>query len=135
MLHHDIILVIGLLFLVSVLTMLSPRLRVAYPILLVISGLCIAFIPGIPRVAIDPELIFLIFLPPLLYEAAMHTSWPEFWRWRRSIALLGFGLVFFTSVGVAYFAHAFVPGFTLALGFLLGGIISPPPMRWRPPAC
>lgn len=126
LLEHDLILVIGLLFAVSVLTMLSPKLRIAYPILLLLSGLVIAFIPGIPRVAIQPELIFLIFLPPLLYEAAMHTSWHEFWKWRRSISLLGFGLVFFTSVGVAYFTHAFIPGFTLALGFLLGGIISPP---------
>lgn len=124
--HHDLILVIGLLFAVSVLTMLSPKLRIAYPILLVLSGLVIAFIPGIPRVAIEPDLIFLIFLPPLLYEAAMHTSWPEFWKWRRSISMLAFGLVFFTSVGVAYFTNAFVPGFTLAMGFLLGGIISPP---------
>lgn len=124
--HHDIVLVLSLLFAVSVLTMLSPKLRVAYPILLVISGLLIAFIPGIPRVAIEPDLIFLIFLPPLLYEAAMHTSWPEFWKWRRSVSMLAFGLVFFTSVGVAYFTNAFVPGFTLAMGFLLGGIISPP---------
>ncbi len=126
MLHHDLILVIGLLFAVSILTMLSPRLRIAYPILLVISGLIIAFVPGIPRVAVDPDLIFLVFLPPLLYEAAMHTSWPEFWKWKRSIGLLAFGLVFFTSVGVAFFTNAFVPGFTLAMGFLLGGIISPP---------
>lgn len=124
--HHDLILVLGLLFAVSVLAMLSPRLRIAYPILLVVSGLLIPFIPGIPRVAVEPDLIFLIFLPPLLYEAAMHTSWPEFWRWRRSISMLAFGLVFFTSVGVALFTSALVPGFTLALGFLLGGIISPP---------
>lgn len=126
MLHHDLILVIGLLFAVSILTMLSPRLRIAHPILLVISGLVIAVIPGVPHVAIEPDLIFLIFLPPLLYEAAWHTSWPEFWKWRRSISMLAFGLVFFTSVVVAYFTHAFIPGFTLAMGFLLGGIISPP---------
>ncbi len=124
--HRDLILVLGLLFAVSVLTMLSPRLRIAYPILLVLSGLAIPFIPGIPRVAVEPDLIFLIFLPPLLYEASMHTSWPEFWKWRRSIGMLAFGLVFFTSVGVAWFTSSFVPGFTLALGFLLGGIISPP---------
>lgn len=124
--HHDLILVIGLLFAVSVLSMLSPRIRIAYPILLVISGLLIPFIPGIPQVAIEPDLIFLIFLPPLLYEAAMHISWPEFWKWRRSISMLAFGLVFFTSVGVAWFSSVLIPGFTLALGFLLGGIISPP---------
>jgi CPA1 family monovalent cation:H+ antiporter len=88
--------------------------------------LAIAFIPGMPRVSVEPDLILVVFLPPLLYEAAMHIAWPEFWKWRRSISMLAFGLVFFTSVGVAYFTSAVVPGFTLAMGFLLGGIISPP---------
>ncbi|MGV3636186.1 MAG: Na+/H+ antiporter [Flavobacteriales bacterium] len=124
--HHDLLLVIGLLFAVSLLTLLSPKLRIAYPILLVLGGLLIAFIPGIPHVHVDPELIFLIFLPPLLYEAAWFTSWREFWRWRRSISLLAFGLVFFTSLVVGYFTTWLIPGFTLGLGFLLGGIISPP---------
>lgn len=124
--HQDLILVLGLLFVVSILSMLSPRLRIAYPILLVVSGLIIAFLPGMPRISIEPDLILVVFLPPLLYEAAMHISWPEFWKWRRSIGMLAFGLVFFTSVGVALFTHALIPGFTLAMGFLLGGIISPP---------
>jgi len=124
--HHDLLLVIGLLFAVSLLTLLSPKLRIAYPILLVLGGLVIAFIPGIPHVRVDPELIFLIFLPPLLYEAAWFTSWREFWRWRRSISMLAFGLVFFTSLVVGYFTTWLIPGFTLGLGFLLGGIISPP---------
>lgn len=124
--HHDLLLVIGLLFAVSLLTLLSPKLRIAYPILLVLGGLLIAFIPGIPHVRVDPELIFVIFLPPLLYEAAWFTSWREFWKWKRSITMLAFGLVFFTSLVVGYFTHWLIPGFTLALGFLLGGIISPP---------
>ena len=62
----------------------------------------------------------------MLYEAAWYTSWRDFWRWRRPIGLLAFGLVLFTSAIVAYVAQAMIPGFTLALGFLLGGIISPP---------
>lgn len=124
--HHDLLLVIGLLFAVSLLTLLSPKLRIAYPILLVIGGLLIAFLPGMPHVHMEPEMIFLIFLPPLLYEAAWFTSWREFWRWRRSITMLAFGLVFFTSLVVAYATSWLIPGFTLALGFLLGGIISPP---------
>lgn len=124
--HHDLLLVIGLLFAVSLLTLLSPKLRIAYPILLVLGGLVIAFIPGIPHVRVDPELIFLIFLPPLLYEAAWFTSWREFWKWKRSISMLAFGLVFFTSLVVGYFTTWLIPGFALGLGFLLGGIISPP---------
>ncbi|WP_159635851.1 Na+/H+ antiporter [Sphingobacterium composti Ten et al. 2007 non Yoo et al. 2007] len=124
--HHQILLVLGLLFAVIHLVMLAQRIRVAYPIFLVIAGLAISFIPGMPVLHLEPDLIFLIFLPPLLYEAAWYTSWKDFWKWRRPIALLAFGLVFFTSMVVAYASNAFIPGFTLALGFLLGGIVSPP---------
>ena len=108
------------------LIMLGQRIKISYPIFLVIAGLGIGFIPGIPSIAIDPELIFLIFLPPLLYEAAWKTSWNDFWKWKRPIALLGFGLVIFSSCVVAWISESMIPQFTLALGFLLGGVISPP---------
>jgi len=124
--HHSLLLILILLFAVFMLIMLGQRLRISYPIFLVIAGLGFAFIPGIPEISIDPELIFLIFLPPLLYEAAWKTSWNDFWKWRRPIALLGFGLVIFSSGAVAYISSAMIPQFTLALGFLLGGIVSPP---------
>jgi Na+/H+ antiporter len=126
MLHENILLIISLLFAVSMLVMLGQKLQISYPIFLVIGGLLISLIPGIPTVTIDPELVFLIFLPPLLYEAAWYTSWQSFWKWKRPISLLGFGLVLFTSVIIAYFSSEMIPNFTLALGFLLGGIISPP---------
>lgn len=124
--HQQLLYVLSLLFVVFLLVMLAQRLKIAYPIFLVIGGLGISFIPGMPSVSVDPDLIFLIFLPPLLYEAAWYTSWNDFWKWRRPIALLAFGLVFFTSSIVAYTSVAIIPGFTLALGFLLGGIVSPP---------
>lgn len=124
--HDTLLLILGLLFLVFLLVMLAKRIRVAYPIFLVVAGLGISFIPGIPAIHLEPDLIFLIFLPPLLYEAAWYTSWKDFWKWKRPIALLAFGLVFFTSTLVAITANAYIPGFTLALGFLLGGIVSPP---------
>lgn len=124
--HHNLLLILGLLFSVFLLVMVAQRIKIAYPIFLVLAGLGISFIPGIPRIHLDPDVIFLIFLPPLLYEAAWYTSWNEFWKWKRPIALLAFGLVFFTSTVVAYSSVALIPGFTLALGFLLGGIISPP---------
>jgi Na+/H+ antiporter len=124
--HEFLILAIGLILVVSMLVMLGQYLRISYPIFLVIGGLLISFIPGIPSIKIDPELIFLIFLPPLLYEAAWNTSWKEFWRWRRIIGVFAFGLVVFTSGIVAFVSTAMIPGFTLSLGFLLGGIISPP---------
>ncbi|WP_082116039.1 Na+/H+ antiporter [Hymenobacter terrenus] len=126
MLHSTLLLIIGLLFAVFLLVMLGQKLGISYPIFLVLGGLVLSFVPGLPHIAIAPDLIFLIFLPPLLYEAAWYTSWHDFWRWRRPIALLAFGLVAFTSVIVAVVAQAIIPGFTLALGFLLGGIISPP---------
>lgn len=126
MLHDDILLILLLLFAVSVLVMLGQKLRISYPIFLVIGGLLISLIPGMPAININPEIVFLIFLPPLLYEAAWYTSWKQFWRWKRPIGMLAFGLVFFTSLIVAYISQAMIPGFTLALGFLLGGIISPP---------
>jgi Na+/H+ antiporter len=124
--QENLLLIIFLLFVVSMLVMLGQKLRISYPIFLVIGGLLISLIPGIPHVTIDPELVFLIFLPPLLYEAAWYTSWFDFWKNRRPIGLLGFGLVLFTSVIVAYFSSEMIPNMTLALGFLLGGIISPP---------
>jgi len=105
MLKDGLLLVISLLFLVSMLAMLSDKLRISYPIFLVIAGLGISMIPGIPQIRLDPNIVFIIFLPPLLYAAAWNTSWNEFWRMRRPINLLAFGLVLLTAVAVAYVAH------------------------------
>ncbi|RKO71988.1 Na+/H+ antiporter [Sphingobacterium puteale] len=115
-----------LVLLITMLIMLAKKIQVAYPVLLVVAGLLISFIPGVPPIKIEPELIFIIFLPPLLYEAAWSTSWKELWRWRRIIFSFAFVVVFFTALSVAIFANYFIPGFSLALGFLLGGIVSPP---------
>lgn len=115
-----------LVLLITMLIMLAKKIQVAYPVLLVLAGLLISFIPGVPPIKIEPELIFIIFLPPLLYEAAWSTSWKELWRWRRIIFSFAFVVVFFTALSVAVFANYFIPGFSLALGFLLGGIVSPP---------
>ena len=106
--------------------MVGQKLKISYPIFLVLAGLIIGFIPGMPHIKIDPNLVFLLFLPPLLYEAAWFTSWKAFWEYKGAIFLMAVGLVFITSVAVAYASVAFIPGFTLALGFLLGGIVSPP---------
>lgn len=111
---------------IVLLIMLANKIKVAYPILLVIAGLLISIIPGVPVTKIDPELIFIIFLPPLLYEAAWSISWKELWRWRRIITSFAFIVVFLTAMTVAFAANYLIPGFSLALGFLLGGIVSPP---------
>jgi len=124
--HEKLLLILGLLIVVIFLVMLAQRIRIAYPIFLVLAGLGISFIPGVPVLQLDPDIIFLIFLPPLLYEAAWYTSWNDFWKWKRTIGSLAFGLVFITSIIVAFASQALIPGFTLAMGFLLGGIVSPP---------
>ena len=126
MVQESLLFVISLLFMVLLLVMLGQKLQIAYPIFLVIGGLLISFIPGLPHYSISPDLVFLIFLPPLLYEAAWYTSWRNFWKWRRPIGMLGFGLVIFTSLIVAFVTERLIPRFTLPIGFLLGGIISPP---------
>lgn len=115
-----------LIIAVILLIMLANKIKVAYPVLLVIAGLLISMIPGMPAIHIDPALIFIICLPPLLYEAAWAISWKELWRWRRIISSFAFVVVFLTALTVAFVANAFIPGFSLALGFLLGGIVSPP---------
>lgn len=117
---------LALILAIALLVMLAKKIKVAYPVLLVLAGLCLSFVPGIPAVVIDPELIFVVFLPPLLYEAAWSTSWKELWRWRRIIGSFAFVVVFFSALVVALIANQFIPGFSLALGFLLGGIVSPP---------
>lgn len=126
MIHANLLLILALFFAMALLYLLSQRWKISYPIFLVIGGLGISFIPGVPAISINPDIVFLIFLPPLLFEAAWYTSWNDFWKWKRSIMLLGFGLVLITSLAIAYFSVSIIPGFTLALGFLLGGIISPP---------
>jgi monovalent cation/hydrogen antiporter len=124
--HDAFIQYIFLILIILGLVMLSQKLRISYPIVLVIGGLALSFTNTFQDISIDPELIFFIFLPPLLYEAAWQTSWKEFWKWRRVIMSFAFPIVIVTSCIVAVVSNALIPGFTLALGFLLGGIISPP---------
>lgn len=111
---------------IVLLNMWAARLKIAYPILLVVGGLLISFIPGLPMVRIKPDLIFFIFLPPLLFEAAWSVSFKEMKKWYRIITSFAFLVVFFTALSVAVVTNHFIPGFTIALGFLLGGIVSPP---------
>src|ERR1700685_4740606 len=99
---------VGLLLTVAVLALVARKFHVPYPILFVIGGLLLGWIPGLPKVRLNPELVFLFFLPPLLFPAALFTSWRDFRLNLRPIALLAIGLVLFTTVAVAYFAHSFM---------------------------
>src|SRR5688572_22023701 len=112
--HSFFIQYVFLILIILALVMIADRLRLAYPIVLVVGGLALSFTHQFSHIAIDPELVFFIFLPPLLYEAAWRTSWKEFWRWRRLIASFAFLIVIITASVVAFAAYALIPGFTLA---------------------
>jgi monovalent cation/hydrogen antiporter len=103
----------------------ARRLSIPYPIVLVIGGLLLGFVPGIPKITLNPDVIFFVILPPLLYSAAWLTSWREFSYNLVSILLLAFGLVTFTVLGVAASAQWFLPGFDWRMGFVLGAVVAP----------
>jgi CPA1 family monovalent cation:H+ antiporter len=118
-------LVLGLLLAVAGLAVLARKLQIAYPVLFVIGGLLLGFVPGLPPLHLNPELVFVLFLPPLLYPAAFFTPWRDFRANLGPILRLAIGLVLLTTVAVAWFAHRFI-GLPLAAGFVLGAIIAPP---------
>jgi Na+/H+ antiporter len=124
--HEQLPFILALVASIVLIEMLADKLRVAYPVLLVLAGLLISFIPALPKVHINPDMIFFIFLPPLLFEAAWSISFKEMKKWWRIIGSFAFLVVLFSALAVAVITSHFIPGFTLALGFLLGGIVSPP---------
>jgi monovalent cation/hydrogen antiporter len=120
---------LGLIFMlcaVVVLAVLARRFNVPYPIACVAGGIGMSFLHNAPHPVLDPDLFFLFVLPPLLFGAAWETDWHEFKRNIRPISLLAIGLVLFTTVVVAAVVHGIIPGFTWALAFTLGAIVSPP---------
>jgi monovalent cation/hydrogen antiporter len=119
----EIVMIILLLF-VAMFAGLARKLKTPYPIVLVIAGLLLSFVPGIPRIRLDPDLVFVVVLPPLLYSAAWLTSWRDFYYNLVSILMLAFGLVGFTVIGVALIAHWLFPGFDWRLGVVLGAVVA-----------
>jgi len=113
-----------LLFFVVVFAWLARKLETPYPIVLVIAGLLLGFVPGIPKISLNPNLVFLGVLPPLLYSAAWLTPWREFKFNLVSILLLAFGLVGFTVLGVAETSRWIFAGFDLRLGLVLGAVVA-----------
>jgi Na+/H+ antiporter len=113
-----------LLVFVAMFAGLARRLKVPYPILLVIAGLLVSFVPGMPRIGFNPDLVFVVFLPPLLYSAAWTLSWREFQQNFVSIAMLAVGLVLFTVVGLALASGSLLPGFDWRSGVLLGAVVA-----------
>src|SRR6185369_12043982 len=106
----ELVFLLLLLFIV-VFGLLARKLGTPYPIVMVIGGLLIGLAPGIPKITLNPDLVFLVVLPPLLYAAAWTTSWRDFRYNLVSIFLLAFGLVGFTVVAVALAAPRVFDGF------------------------
>jgi Na+/H+ antiporter len=123
---HQLEIIILLLAVVLLLTTVAQRLLMPYPILLVIGGLALGLIPGLPVVRLDPDLVFLVFLPPILWAAAYFTSFREFRQNLRPISLLAVGLVLATTAAVATVARVVLPGIGWAEAIVLGAIASPP---------
>jgi NhaP-type Na+/H+ or K+/H+ antiporter len=113
-----------LLLFVVVFAVLARKLQTPYPIVMVIGGLLVGFVPAIPKVALNPDLVFLVVLPPLLYYGAWHTNWRDFKYNLVSILFLAFGLVGFTVLGVADTSRWLFAGFDWRLGFVLGAVVA-----------
>lgn len=123
---HQLETVILLLIAVLALVAFARKLVIPYPILLVIGGLILGLIPGVPTLRLDPDIVFLVFLPPILWSAAYFTSWRDFRSNLRPITLLAVGLVLATTAAVAVVAHIWLPGLGWAGAIALGAIVSPP---------
>ncbi len=115
-----------LLAVVAAVTLLAARIGIPYPILMVVAGLGIGLVPGVPRVELDPELVLAVFLPPILFSAAFFLSPRELWRNVRPITLLAVGLVFTTTLAVAAVVIAVAPQIGWPVAITLGAIVSPP---------
>src|SRR5256885_10204999 len=110
---------------VALLAIVARKISVPYPILLTVGGVALALVPGLPEIHLDPKLVFNLFLPPLLYPAAVYTSWRDFRTNLRSILPLAIFLVLLTMTAAAYTLHL-LTGLPLAVGFVFGALISPP---------
>src|SRR5262245_59745970 len=126
--HLDVqegLVALSLIVAVAAMLAIAPTLRIPYPILLVLGGLAIALVPGMPEFELEPKLVFFGVLPPLLYGAAFFTSLRDLRANIRPIGLLAVGLVVFTTAGVAVVAPAVVDDLSWASAFVLGASVSP----------
>jgi CPA1 family monovalent cation:H+ antiporter len=122
---EDSLILVGLLSAAAALLAAAQLVRVPYPVLLVLGGLGLGFVPGMPRIELAPDLVLVAVLPPLLYGTAFFTSLRDLRSNVRPIGLLAIGLVLTTTLVVAAVAHAVIPGLNWATAFVLGAIVSP----------
>ncbi len=122
----EIEIIFGLLVVVTSLAAIAGKVKIPYPILLVLVGALIGFVPFLPNYELNPDIVFLVFLPPILYSAAWYTSWRDFKEELRPISLLAIGLTLATTTVVGYIAYWLIDGISLPLAFVIGAIVSPP---------
>ena len=122
--HHMELIALALLLATAMLTTLARRFQTPYPIVLVIGGLALSLVPSLPHISLSPQLVFVVFLPPLVFSGAFNTSWRDFRSNLLSIGMLAFGLVAFTVAGVAILSDWLLPGFDWRLGCALGAVVS-----------
>jgi monovalent cation/hydrogen antiporter len=122
---HDQLVLLALLGVLAAFLIAAPVLRIPYPILLVLGGLALGFVPGVPRLALPPDVVLVAVLPPLLYLSAYRTSLRDLRMNTRAIGVLAIGLVVATTVTVALLAHAAVDGMTWSAAFTLGAVVAP----------
>ncbi|HET6220029.1 MAG TPA: Na+/H+ antiporter [Acidobacteriaceae bacterium] len=122
--HHLELILLFLVLLVAGLTTLAQRFKIPYPIVLFMGGVVLSLFPRLPQIALNPDVVFLVVLPPLLFIGGFNTSWRDFHKNIVSILMLAFGLVGFTVVGVALGTAWLIPGFDHRLGAVLGAVVS-----------
>lgn len=125
MVAHEVEILMGLLVAVAALVTLSRRTWIPYPVWLVLGGLALAFIPGVPTIAMRPEIVFLVFLPPLLYRESLNAPLRAFRANVRAIFSLAVGLVLVSTVIAAWVAHRMIPGMPWPAAFVLGAVLAP----------
>ncbi len=123
--HEALPVLVVLLVALAISAPIARRTGISEPIVLALIGLVLGLVPGLPRRPLDPDLILIVFLPPILYADAFKTSWIDFQRWLRPILMLAIGLVALTILVVGVVAHALLPELPWAVCFTLGAVVSP----------
>src|SRR5947207_5534606 len=130
---HEQLILMSLLLAIAALLVAAPMLRIPYPIFLVLGGLALGFVPGVPTLALPPEVVLVAVLPPLLYLSAFFTSIRDLRANAQAIGILAIGLVVATTVTVAVVAHAAIGGLPWSAAFVLGAVVAPPAPIVSPP--
>src|ERR1051326_3253733 len=123
---HAVEVLLGLLATVAVLATFAGKIGVPYPILQVLGGVALGFLPGLPHVEVPPDVVFLLFLPPLIYASAFFSAIRDMRGNAPPISILAIGLVLTTMVVVAAVAHAVIHGLSWPIAFVLGAVVAPP---------